>query len=171
MTVRKILVPIDFAGCAYDVVATAAVVAGGLQAEAILLYVVQLPSGVEAGAVVHAHGTDEARTALDLLREDARVHIEPLAEVFADHGVPVSHVLRQGEVVEAILQTADDVDADMLIMGTHGRKGLQRFFLGSVAEQVIRRAEIPVTTVRSRDPGAHAGFDPAQLPVLGVVLG
>lgn len=167
MTVRRILVPIDFAGCAYDVVATAAVVAEGLKAEAVLLYVVQLPTGVEAETVVHPHGTAEARTALELLRDDARAHIEPLTEVFADHGVPVNHVLRQGDVVDAILQTATDVDADLLVMGTHGRKGLQRFFLGSVAEQIIRRAEIPVTTVRARDPDAHAGFDPAQLQVLG----
>lgn len=167
LTVRRILVPIDFAGCAYDVVATAAVVAGGLKAEAILLYVVQLPTGVDAETVVHPHGSEQAQTALDLLRDDARAHIDPLAEVFADHEVPVSHVLRQGEIVEAILQTATDVDADLIIMGTHGRKGLQRFFLGSVAEQIIRRAEIPVTTVRARDPDAHAGFDPAQLQVLG----
>jgi nucleotide-binding universal stress UspA family protein len=171
MTVRRILVPIDFAGCAYDVVATAAVLAGGLQAEVVLLYVVQLPAGVGAETVVHPHGSERAQTALDLLRDDARAHIEPLAEVFADHGVPVSHVLRRGDVVEGILKTANDVDADVIIMGTHGRKGLHRFILGSVAEQVIRRAEIPVTTVRAKDPGSHAGFDAAQLQVQGESLG
>lgn len=171
MTVRKILVPIDFAGCAYDVVATAAVIAGGLGAEAVLLYVVQLPTGVEAETIVHPHGSDRAQTALSLLREDARAHIEPLTDVFADHGVPVSHVLRQGDVVEAILQTATDVDADLLILGTHGRKGLERFFLGSVAEQVIRRADIPVTTVRAKSPGGHVGADPMQLQVQGEDLG
>jgi len=171
MTIRRILVPIDFAGCAYDVVATAAVVAGGLRAEVVLLYVVQLPMGIDAETVVHPHGSERAKTALGLLRDDARIHIGPLAEVLSDHDVAISHVLRQGDVVESILQTAVDVDADMLIMGTHGRSGLQRFFLGSVAEQVVRRADIPVTTVRARDVESHAGFGAAQRQLQGEAQG
>lgn len=167
MSIRKILVPIDFAGCAYDVVTTAAVMAGGVGADVVLLYVVQLPRGVDAGTVVHLHGSDTARTALDLLREDAREHIEPLAAIFEGEGVAVHHAVRQGDVVEAILDTAREVDADLVIMGTHGRKGLQRFFLGSVAEQVIRRSPVPVTTVRAHDPGGHVGADPVQLAVAG----
>jgi nucleotide-binding universal stress UspA family protein len=167
MTIRKILVPIDFAGCAYDVVTTAAVLAGGLGAEVVLLYVVHLPSGVGAGTVVHLHGAPHARSAIELLRDDAREHIEPLEALFAAEGVRVHHAVRQGDVVEAILDAAEEEDADLIIMGTHGRRGLQRFFLGSVAEQVIRRAQVPVTTVRAHHPGDHAGADPVQLAVAG----
>jgi nucleotide-binding universal stress UspA family protein len=54
---------------------------------------------------------------------------------------------RQGEPVTAILSTAVDIASDVIVMGTHGRTGLQRLLLGSVAERVIRRSPVPVLTV------------------------
>jgi nucleotide-binding universal stress UspA family protein len=78
-----------------------------------------------------------ARTALN--REAARL---------SGHGVTVSVVLDSGVTWERILETAKLVDAGLIVMGTHGRRGVPRAVLGSVAERVVRLSRIPVLTVR-----------------------
>lgn len=69
-----------------------------------------------------------------------------LTEVGTDD-LKVRRVLSYGLPSSLILEYADDQDIDLIVMGTHGRRGLRRFMLGSVAEEVIRRAEIPVLVV------------------------
>jgi nucleotide-binding universal stress UspA family protein len=54
---------------------------------------------------------------------------------------------------DEILQVADEIGADLIVLGTHGRTGLGRLLMGSVAEQVVRRARCPVLTVRHLPPG------------------
>jgi nucleotide-binding universal stress UspA family protein len=73
-------------------------------------------------------------------------------------------VLSEGEPVDAILGRASGDDVDMIVMGTHGRTGLSRLFVGSVAEGVLRRASRPVVVVpysvlvgREIEPAARAG--------------
>ncbi len=63
-------------------------------------------------------------------------------------GVPVRSLLRYGDTCEELLESARDVTADLIVLGTHGRRGLGRLFLGSVAESVLRRSAVPVCTVR-----------------------
>lgn len=63
--------------------------------------------------------------------------------------VVVERQLEQGEPIEEILRVAGDVHADMIVMGTHGRTGLRRLLMGSVAEQVVRKASCPVLTVKT----------------------
>ncbi len=53
------------------------------------------------------------------------------------------------DIARAILQAAEETSADLIVIGTHGRRGIRRLFLGSVAEQVIRRANQPVLLIRS----------------------
>ena len=83
--------------------------------------------------------------------------LEPFRMQLAAEDIRVTHFLGHGDVVEAILTAAKEVDAGMIVMGTHGRKGLERIMLGSVAEQVIRRASRPVMVVRSQDLSVHPG--------------
>ncbi len=64
-----------------------------------------------------------------------------------DAGVPVHTILREAEPWREILSVAEELPADMLVMGTHGRGGLEQFLLGSVAEKVLRRAPCSVLTV------------------------
>jgi nucleotide-binding universal stress UspA family protein len=60
----------------------------------------------------------------------------------------VEHRLEYGEPADVILAMADELDAGLMVMGTHGRTGLRRLLLGSVAEKVVRAAPCPVLTVR-----------------------
>jgi universal stress protein A len=65
--------------------------------------------------------------------------------------VPVRHILREGTPLGSILQMARDAHCDLIVMGTHGRTGLNRLVNGSVAEEVIRKAPCPVLVLKSGD--------------------
>jgi nucleotide-binding universal stress UspA family protein len=65
-----------------------------------------------------------------------------------DSGVEIDHRLTDGEPYAEILRVAEDDSCDLIVMGTHGRTGLPRLLVGSVAEQVLRRASCPVLTVK-----------------------
>lgn len=73
----------------------------------------------------------------------------------ADPTVDVEYFFRRGDVAGEILSLAKEVAADIIVLGTHGRTGLSRLLMGSVAERVLREAECPVVTVK-RPVGAEA---------------
>jgi len=88
---------------------------------------------------------------LDSLETHAGEATEIVAETAADAGVePVTEV-SVGSPHEQITDYAEAVDADLIVMGTHGRTGLDRFLLGSVTERVVRAAPAPVLTVRAAE--------------------
>jgi nucleotide-binding universal stress UspA family protein len=83
---------------------------------------------------------------------------------------PINYIVLDQHPAEAIHATADKTAADLIVMGTHGRRGSQRLLLGSVAENVIRHSRIPVFTVRQKE---HEFIDPASptsLPALRNIL-
>ncbi len=75
---------------------------------------------------------------------------ETLVSNVADHfdGVPTTTAVEAGTPHETILAYADDNDVDLVVMGTHGRTGVERYLLGSVTEKVVRLSDVPVVTVR-----------------------
>jgi nucleotide-binding universal stress UspA family protein len=84
--------------------------------------------------------------------EDRREHAEELfatAESIADgHDVTIQTGAAVGRVQEMILEAIDEYDADQIVVGTHGRPHLEEFVFGSVAEALVRKSPVPVTTVR-----------------------
>ncbi len=91
---------------------------------------------------IAARISDAARAALD--RTVAR---------YGGRGVAIDAVLRDGVAYEEINAVAASIHADLIVIGTHGRRGLARAILGSVAENVIRTATRPVTTIHGpREP-------------------
>ncbi|MFB6101374.1 MAG: universal stress protein [Haloplanus sp.] len=81
-----------------------------------------------------------------LLREDAEAAVARVREL-ADDDVPVETVIVEGKPSREIVRYAETEGCDLVVMGTHGRGGIDRLLLGSVAESVIRSSSIPVTTV------------------------
>lgn len=65
--------------------------------------------------------------------------------------------LREGPAVLTIIEAAHDLQADLIVMGTHGRTGFGRFVIGSVAEEVVRKASCPVLTVKTEKPRTAGG--------------
>ncbi len=85
----------------------------------------------------------------DLLAGEAETALEVARETAAEMGVPIeTHILR-GHVVQEILGYAMRIGADMIVIGTHGRRGIVRSMLGSACEQVVRESPIPVLTVHA----------------------
>jgi len=77
---------------------------------------------------------------------------DQLARFHPHANVRMERRLEQGDATTEILRVAREESADLIVMGTHGRTGLGRLLMGSVAEQVMRRAPCPVLTVKSPVP-------------------
>lgn len=82
------------------------------------------------------------------LRDVGEEAIDGIRARADEAGVEVVPALREGAPHTTILEYADESDADVIAMGTHGRSGLDRYLLGSVTERVVRTADVPVLTVR-----------------------
>ena len=96
----------------------------------------------------------------------ATIDLEPLRERLQqlrpeDPKILVEHRLVQGGGAEEILQVAQERKCDLIVMGTHGRTGLGRLLMGSVAEQVVRKAACPVLTVKTPQHPASCSEEPA----------
>jgi nucleotide-binding universal stress UspA family protein len=111
--------------------------------------VVERPPGLPSDVIVKPEPDAVPVSVHEWLDGQARRALPPLHADLVEFGVDARDLVRHGDVVDTILAVADEVDARMIVMGTEGRKGLQRLILGSVAERVVRRSSRPVMTVRA----------------------
>ncbi len=141
-----VLVGIDFSDTSRKALDTARAIAR-TQTEPELHLVHVLPT---PGPVGPNEPTGLIETALTASLDRARDELDRLAsEVLGDPGVRVGGHVRIGVPDHELVQAAVDLDADLIVIGTHGRTGLGRLLLGSVAEQVVRRAPCAVLTVKA----------------------
>lgn len=147
--IRTILVPLDFSDCSMGVVRQAAQLAARLGSELVLHHAVETPGGLGSKTLVTpAPGAEPVPIGQHLLASaEARMPVYLAAA--AAEGVEVAHRISEGKPTDAILAAADALGADMIVMGTHARTGLNRLLIGSVAEAVVRQAEVPVVTLRN----------------------
>jgi len=139
---KKILVPLD----------------GSALAEAILPQVTELARVPDAELVIlrvalaHAFpGADPTEAQLQAVRESEK-YLEEVGKGLKGAGLRVSSVVRYGHAAEEILDHAAFAGIDLIAMSTHGRTGVSRWVLGSVAEKVLRASSMPLLLVRA--PGA-----------------
>ena len=141
---KKILVPTDFSECARRAEEAAMALGRGLGAELTLLHVaVETP--------LYNEGMRELvdpRKVYEAQRAWAESTLAARAAEIRGTGVSAHGVIRSGVAVDEILKLATEERSDLIVIGTHGRGGLNRFFLGSVADRVVRLAPCPVMTVR-----------------------
>jgi nucleotide-binding universal stress UspA family protein len=102
--------------------------------------------GEESGMVGKRIDPDEQE---ETFVDRARPFVEETAAEFDD--VDTVPAVKSGNPHEVILEYVDDHDIDLVVMGTHGRTGVERYLLGSVSEKVVRMADPPVMTVSARD--------------------
>ena len=93
----------------------------------------------------------------DELEAEARRATDRIANHAEDAGIDAVTTVRHGKPPEEIVQYANDADVEMIVMGTHGRSGVDRHLMGSVAERVVRTAEVPVLTVRVAEDAVAVG--------------
>jgi nucleotide-binding universal stress UspA family protein len=154
MLPKHILVPTDLGENAQDALDYACELARKLDATIHLLNVIGIPAlGVpELGVALTSSVIDQ------LVAENQQALDELVATRCADTRIG-QVLLRTGDARDLINETAREVGADLIVMGTHGRRGLSRALLGSIAETVVRSAPCAVLTVRSHSDehsGRHA---------------
>lgn len=158
---RRILHPTDFSRASGPAFAKAVALAEQNRAELLLVHVLVPPTPVfgdgyippkayEALETDARRGADRRLSALLARARKAKVR----AKILLLDGVPYDQIAR----------IAQSRRADLIVMGTHGRTGLSKFFVGSVAERVIVRAPCPVLTVRAREGRARSVGGPGARP-------
>lgn len=140
----RIVVPTDFSGCSEEAWALARRIAGAVGSEIVLVHVfVEPPSYGEASFPV-----DSVWQVIESARKWVEQELEKWADAAREKGISVRTLVRTGSPYQEIVDLATDERADLVAMGTHGRSGVSRLLLGSVADRVIRLAPCPVLTVR-----------------------
>jgi glycine betaine transporter len=142
---RTILVPVDFSASSEAALDYAVELAGKLDAKLYILNVVAL-----SGLGVPELGAALAPTVIDSMVRDSEAALAKLADARRSRAQIADTLLRTGDARDVIVQTVEEVAADLIVMGTHGRRGVSRALLGSVAETVVRTSPCPVLTVRGR---------------------
>jgi nucleotide-binding universal stress UspA family protein len=139
MNAHKILYPTDFSAMGQAALDMATALARDRGAKLLIVHVEEPPVAYGGGELYY--GTEEPD------REELQrmlVEVTPL-----DASVACEHRLLVGSPAGAIVQLAEKEDVDMIVMPTHGRTGLLRLLMGSVAEEVVRKAKCPVVTVKA----------------------
>ena len=155
---KKILVPIDFSEVSFGVLQAGVDIGRKWDAEVMALHVAResdhIPQGVPS---VPAYPyASLAMSPLAKFREDARSRLEAQLETMlkqAGAGPRGRFLVLWGAPARDIVQMAGSENFDLIVMATHGRRGLNRMFLGSVTEEVIRRAPCPVFSIRIKGQG------------------
>jgi nucleotide-binding universal stress UspA family protein len=139
---KNILVPTDYGPAAQRAADLACELAAGSRARVTLLHVwtVPLPSYSERITLPLDELQEAARQALDREVERVRVKCPEVKSIF----VP-------GLAWRAVVEAVEEHRFDLIVIGTHGRKGYEHLFLGSIAEKVVRSAPVPVLTVHAGD--------------------
>lgn len=148
----RIVVPLDGSDIAEQALATAEETARATGASLHLVRVVEFPSSSYA----YAYGSMvEADTLVTQLEDQIRLAEGYLAEVarpIAEHGIEVTTEVCHGIATQQLI--ASMMPGDLFVIASHGRSGVARWFLGSVAEEITRHATVPVLLVRAGSPAA-----------------
>lgn len=144
---KKILVPLDFSDCSAAALAHARMLSEKTGAQLDVLHAYDVPTFIPPHVVVMMGEVDAP------LSEHAERHARAQLDAFleANGALDDANITRRillGPPALTLLETAEEGDYDLIVMGTHGRTGLSRLVMGSVAERVVRGATCPVLTVR-----------------------
>lgn len=142
----KILAATDFSPASEHALDYAVALAKKLNLELIVVHTYELPIiGLPEGALLAT-----AEIANQIITSAQRSLDESVDRRRDSHPL-IRGMLRNGDVRDEILSAAKQEGADLIVMGTHGRRGLARALLGSVTEAIVRTAECPVLTVRTKE--------------------
>jgi nucleotide-binding universal stress UspA family protein len=149
---RRILVATDLTAGSIPALRVALEMGRRFAAEVVALYVTEPPYHNRSWYAPFEPSETELLEALRIRQRDAAVRAleEQIEEAHAggQNGADVRKVVKEGVAADEIPATALEVGADLIVVGTHGRKGAKHLLLGSIAEHVLRAAACPVLTVR-----------------------
>lgn len=140
---KKILVPLDGSPLAEAVLPHAQALVTSDDAQIILLRV-----SVDPAAEFSFSDPALASELIDNLEAESLSYLQSIRSRLQHAGLHTSFLIRQGPVAETVLRVAAEVQADVVAMSTHGRSGVSRWLLGSIASRVVNHSPIPVLLIR-----------------------
>ncbi|GAB3685762.1 universal stress protein [Salinarchaeum chitinilyticum] len=143
---ERILLPTDGSESADAALDHALDIAAQYDAELHVLHVV---------SAAYAEAGPGHATAIEAMEQHGEETFDRIAERVEAAGVRLTTEQRHGEPHTSIVEYANEAGVDLVVMGTHGRTGLQRYLLGSVTEKVVRTSDVPVLTVRYDEEAAE----------------
>lgn len=158
---KRIVVPLDGSDLAEQAIATAEGLATTTGATVHLVRVVDFPSS--SFAYVYGGMIESQAIAVQLEdeRQLAEGYLQEVGQSIVEHGLAVTCEVRHGVAIQELVDAMQP--GDLFVIASHGRSGVARWFLGSVAEEIMRRATVPVLLVRAWSNGSHR-------PVHGMVM-
>lgn len=149
---ERILVPTDGSEATERAIRNAVDVASQYDATVHALYVVDTSvyASIETGADL----------VVESLEEEGRAAVDTVVDRARAAGVETESAVVTGSTHQSILDYADEQAIDLIVMGTHGRTGINRYLLGSVTEKVVRSSDVPVMTVRMDGEATESEDEP-----------
>ncbi|AEF96800.1 universal stress protein [Methanotorris igneus] len=144
MLYKKIVVPTDGSDVSIEAAKHAIEIGKLMKAEIYVIYVVDIAPFIG----LPTEGLWE--TMKEILNEEGEKALKKIKKMAEEHGVNVKPEILEGVPANEIVEFAEKKRADLIVMGTSGKTGLDRFLLGSVAEKVIRNAHCPVLVVKKQ---------------------
>lgn len=142
--INKILIPIDFSNYSKKALQYSVNFAKQFNAELVLVYVIEpmiYPADLSMGQMVIPQADVD-------LSEKSKTDLTELARKEIGEHLKFSILIKTGKPFMEIIETAKEVDSDLIIMATHGHTGVEHLLFGSTAEKVVRKAPCPVLTIR-----------------------
>lgn len=152
---KKILIALDYDPAAQQIAETGYALAKAMNAQVVLLHVTSdyvYYSSLDYSPILGYDsfsnlGALQTNT-IDELRKAATNYLETTRQHLGDNSIQT--VVKDGDFGEVILQTARELDIDIIVMGSHGRRGLDKMLMGSVAEKVLRHSSIPLFIIPTK---------------------
>ena len=146
--IKNVVTPIDFSDNSRLIADSSIYMASRYEAALHFVFVVQNFEDYSGFFVPQMHVPNLEEELMTGAEERMERFIEEMSSVAKELGVRgITHKVLMGDVAEQIVDYATEIQADMVIMGTHGYKGLEKIMFGSVADKVVRSALCPVTTI------------------------
>ncbi|WP_130804705.1 universal stress protein [Acinetobacter ihumii] len=147
MTYQRILVPVDDSPLSTAAVQHAIDLAKAFNSQVTVMSVVAIDPFVGVDFYKVAPAVTEH---LFEAEANAEAHLEKIKSTFTENGIEANiKIIREEPTASGIVNVADEVNADLIVMGSHGRSGLKKLVLGSVAQKVLSESPIPVLIVKA----------------------
>jgi universal stress protein A len=148
MNIKRILFPTDFSHTGDAALAFATSLAKESDGRLIVVHVQEAPLAYGGGEMYYGIPEPTTDELMNMLHD-----VKP-----TDSSVPVEYRLVTGDPADAVVRLAEDDEVDLIVLGSHGRTGLTRLLMGSVAEAIVRKAHCPVLVYKQPTRKlAHAG--------------
>jgi nucleotide-binding universal stress UspA family protein len=151
---QHVMVPLDGSELAECVLPHVEAIVTGCSVGMATLVRVVTPLKLIGGVESHINPEERHRLEEDSIAV-ATSYLEEKAQPLRERGIPVECVVLFGNVIDQLVDYTVDHEVDLIIIATHGRSGVSRLFLGSVADHILRAAPVPVLMVHAPDHEAH----------------